>query len=83
MSVILATCKIEIGLSGFEASPGKKFVIPPSQPIPGHSGTCLSFQAVWEVEIRRIIAPGQPWQKCLQDSILMGKRWIWWYVPVI
>jgi hypothetical protein len=47
----------------FKASPGKKFVKCPSQPIAGSSGTRLSAQAMQEAEIGRFTVPGQPWQK--------------------
>jgi hypothetical protein len=33
----------------FENSIGKKFVRPPSQPIAGYGGMCLSSQLQWEV----------------------------------
>jgi hypothetical protein len=35
--------KLRSGGSQFKASQSKKFMRPPSQPIVGSSGTCLSF----------------------------------------
>jgi hypothetical protein len=35
-------------------------------------------------EIERIMVPGQPGHKRLQDPISMGKKiWAWWCMPVI
>jgi hypothetical protein len=42
----------------------------------------LAILATQEVGIRRIMVPGQPWQKSSQDPIPTNV-WVQWYMPVI
>jgi hypothetical protein len=35
----------------------------------------ISYLAAWEVEIRRVVVPGNPGQKSLPDPISMRKSW--------
>jgi hypothetical protein len=60
----------------FDASLGKKFVRPPSQPIAGHSGVHLSSQAKQKAKIRRPTVPGWPSQKSLQNSLSTEKKMV-------
>jgi hypothetical protein len=39
--------------------------------------------AIQETEIKRIMVPGKPKQKCLQDLISREKSWVWCYVLLI
>jgi hypothetical protein len=41
------------------------------------------IQATWDLEIWRIMVPGQPGQKSLQDPTSKEKSWVWWCAPII
>jgi hypothetical protein len=72
--VILATWEAEIQKIEIQDQPRQKAnKTPPSQPIAGSNGVCLSSQTTWEAEIRRITIPGQSGQKSLQNPVLKEK----------
>jgi hypothetical protein len=60
----------------------------PSQPVAGHSGTCLSSKITQEAEIGKMAefkVPGQPNnnKKSLETSNSIEKHWLRWHTPVI
>jgi hypothetical protein len=54
-----------------------------TQPMAGHSGACLSPQAMWEAEVGESWFQGNPGQKSLQDPISVEERRVCWCVPIV
>jgi hypothetical protein len=60
MPIILATCEAEIKRIIVLGQPRQKAHKSPSQPRAGHSGVCLSSQAMCKTEMENITVPRKP-----------------------
>jgi hypothetical protein len=63
--------------------PGQIVCKTPSQPIAGCSGVHMSYQAMWEAQIGRIMVLGRPVPKVCEIHISTKKCSVWWHTSVI